>query len=858
MLARELIAQMLKTMDPANLPIHAIRSQLLEELKQNKRFILQAPTGSGKSTQVPQMLADTPFIGEGQIIVLQPRRIAARMLAKRIAYERNERLGEETGYQVRFERHYGPNTRILLVTEGILLRRLLDDPKLTGVSAILFDEFHERHLYGDITLAQAIEVQRKHRPDLYIGVMSATLETNSLKEFLSPCSVLESEGRTFPVEILYNGAGSPREAPPVWERAAKQFNKLAKSYDGDCLIFMPGAYEIRKTIEALSDQPEAKGCAVMALHGELPAEQQDAVLETQNRRKIIVATNVAETSLTIDGIRMVIDSGLARIPSFDPHRGINTILVRQISQASAQQRSGRAGRTAPGVCLRLWGEREHNQRSPQELPEVKRLDLSEILLSLKALGYADLSTFPWFETPDSISLEKAELLLHDLGSLNIDGSLNEVGKKMAAFPLHPRYARMFIEAAEQNCLRPVALIAALSQGRSILLRLNDKRQREKREDLLGADEDTPSDFYMDMRAWQLAASRNFNHGFCREWGIHGQSAKQAAHLMQQFLQLSKSRGLAVEQETNPDETAIRKCLLTGFSDQLAMRMDSTTTRCRLIHNRRGERRRESIVKDPLFISSEIEERNARGEVVVFLGQNTAIEENWLREVFPNDFSDIQETIWDEDQRKVRSLRKKCFRDLVLEERESDMPSTDKAAKILAEEIATGRLNLKNWTEATERWIQRVNFVAQHFPEYEIEPINREDRLIILENICYGAYSYKEIKNREVKDHLEEWLTPEQLPMLDLCAPEHYILPKGSRSRLRYNEDNTVTVSATIQQFYDAPNEIIIGERVKATIELLAPNRRPVQITNNLGTFWDGSYPDIKKELKGRYPKHEWR
>ncbi|MBN2068967.1 MAG: ATP-dependent helicase HrpB [Opitutales bacterium] len=845
-------------MDPATLPIQTLREELRTTLQQSRRFILQAPTGSGKSTQIPQMLADNPEIGSGMIIVLQPRRIAARMLARRIAQERGERLGEGTGYQVRFEKHWGPKTRILLVTEGILLRKLLEDPSLPGVSAVLFDEFHERHLYGDITLAQALQIQKTTRPDLYIGVMSATLETETLQRFMEPCAILQSEGRTFPVDIYYNGAGTPTRPIPVWERAAKQFNKLAASHEGDCLIFMPGAYEIRKTIEALSEQPEARGCAVLALHGELPPEQQDAVLEAQERRKIIVATNVAETSLTIDGIRMVIDSGQARIPSFDPHRGINTILIHNISRASADQRAGRAGRTAPGVCMRLWSEQEHQHRPAQELAEVRRLELSEILLSLKALGYADLATFPWFEAPEALSLQRAENLLHDLGALKANGSLSDIGKTMASFPLHPRYARMLLEAEEHGCVRPVALIAALSQGRDVLMPLNDRRQREKREDLLGTDEHPVCDFFIEMRAWQLAASRSFNTAFCREWGLHAQSARQAGQLMQQFVALAQSRGLKVEESSQTDETDLRRCLLTGFSDQLALQAAQGSSRCYLVHQRKGERRQESVVKAPLFISADIEERNARGEVVVFLGKNTAIERAWLQEIFPEDFSNREETCWDADQRRVVCRKEVTFRDLVLERQETGTPSTDEAARLLGREVMEERLLLKNWTEATERWILRMNFVARHFPEYEIAPLEKEDRLMILEQICYGAVSYKEIKNREVMPHLQDWLTPEQLPLIDLCAPDHYTLPKGHRSRLRYGEDGSVTVSATIQQLYDAPDEIRIADRVPAIIELLAPNRRPVQVTRNLGAFWNGSYPEIRKALKGRYPKHEWR
>src|ERR1051325_777204 len=347
-------------MKALDLPIYELQSSLLGALAEHKRFIVTAPTGSGKSTQVPQMLRDHGTLGDGAVVILQPRRLAARMLASRVAQERGVKLGDEVGYQIRFENITSAATRIRFVTGDVLLRQMLNDPGLGGVSAILFDEFHERHLYGDITLARALQIQESGRPDLVLGVMSATLDLASLEKYLAPSVVLSSQGRIHPVQIAY--LDRPADDFPAWDVAAEELTRLVRSHpEGDALVFMPGAYEISRTVQAMRDALGNK-FVVFPLHGELPSQDQDAAVARYDLRKVVVATNVAETSITIDGVRLVVDSGLARVSRYDPYRGINTLCIEKISRASADQRTGRSGRTAPGYCLRLWTEREHEQR----------------------------------------------------------------------------------------------------------------------------------------------------------------------------------------------------------------------------------------------------------------------------------------------------------------------------------------------------------------------------------------------------------------------------------------------------------------------------------------------------------------
>ncbi len=611
-------------MTPRDLPIYELEDEIVRSLVTRPRLILQAPTGSGKSTQVPQILLDRNLLGEGEVVILQPRRLATRLLARRVASERNGRLGEEVGYQIRFEKVTSRKTRIRFVTEGILLRQLLQDPELRGVAAILFDEFHERHLYGDITLARTLQLQETTRPDLKLVVMSATLESDKLEKYLAPCPILTSSGRMHPVAIEYLTKPVRSENYPISDLAADELERLAAQTEGDVLVFMPGKYEITRTIAALRASRVSDRFVALPLYGELPPAEQDAALAPSGKRKVIVATNVAETSLTIDGVRVVIDSGLARIARYDPRRGINTLFIEKISRASADQRAGRAGRTAPGHCLRLWTESEHLERAAQELPEVKRLDLAEVVLTLKASGIEDVAGFRWLEPPDPKALENAEQLLTDLGAIS-EGKLTSLGGRMLAFPVHPRYARMLLAAEAQNCVRGIALIAALTQGRNLLRRAEGKQMRDEREDFLGGEDE--SDLFILLRAFRFAEKNNFDPRRCARLGVNAGAAREAGQLWEQFLSIAKAEGLDIE-EREAEPGAIARCVLAGFPDQVAVRLDEGTLRCALVHNRRGVLARESVVhRARLLTASEIREiESSDGERQVLLTLATAIKD----------------------------------------------------------------------------------------------------------------------------------------------------------------------------------------------------------------------------------------
>ncbi|MGH7976786.1 MAG: ATP-dependent helicase HrpB [Limisphaerales bacterium] len=841
------------------LPIYEIESEIISRLKSDRRLILSAPTGSGKSTQVPQMLLRHDFLRAGQVVILQPRRLATRLLAARVAQELGVKLGDEVGYQIRFENVTSAKTKIRFVTEGVLLRQMIDDPKLRGISVLIFDEFHERHLYGDITLARSLDLQEQFRPDLNFVVMSATLNAGELENYLKPCATLSSEGRVYAVEIEYSAQPNYNDKRPVWEQAADAFsNYVSNGGEGDILIFMPGGFEISQTIETIRNVPESKGFILLPLHGELEPKLQDAAVARYEKRKVVVATNVAETSLTIDGVRLVIDSGLARIARYDANRGINTLLIEKISQSSADQRAGRAGRTAPGVCMRLWSREEHSHRAPQELPEIRRLDLAEVVLTLKAAGVDDLRKFRWLEKPDEISLTHAEELLHDLGALGKNNSITPVGRKMLAFPLHPRYSRMLLAAQEYNCVYQAVLVAALTQGRDLLLRNVDKATNELREDLLG--ERASSDFWILMRAWNYAAKNQFHMDACRKLGIHAVTARQVGPLLEQFLRIAEKEGLDAQPREVKDE-ALQKCILIGFSDRVARRIDSGTLRCELVHNRRGVLARESVVgKNELFVVAEIREVEMRGkEVNTILSLATAIEADWLRELFPDDLESDLRVQFDSTQKKVVAAELLKFRGLALSAKRIEPPPADAAAKILVEEILAERLPLPNWDHSVEQWLARLNFLCANCPELQLPPFLDDDKKSVVEQLCHGAVSYKEIKEREVKPIVMSWLSQSQRELLDKHAPERLSLPNGRTPKVNYENGKSPFISLRIQELYDVNQtpKIALG-KMPVTVHILTPGMKPIQVTQDLTNFWREHYPKIKSELARKYPKHFWR
>lgn len=842
-----------------NLPIGEIEDEFVDAYREGNRIILSAPTGSGKSTQVPQILLKKGLSNGGELLVLQPRRIAARALARRVAYELGERMGDRIGYQIRNETVVSKNTVVRFVTEGILLRKFINDPVLSRVSGIVFDEFHERSLHADMALARALKLQKETRPELRIVVMSATLDSKSLETYLSPCRTVVSEGRVFPVDISYIKEKAGGAKLPVWEMAAKQVGESVSKMDGGhALVFMPGAYEIGRTIKALGQRLSASEFKLLPLHSELGTADQDAVLDASDRRKIIVSTNVAETSLTIDDVRLVVDSGQARVARYDPARGLNTLWIEKISHASARQRSGRAGRTGPGQCIRLWSERDHSQRAEFDEPEIQRMDLSESLLALLATGIDSLDTFEWFERPSHERMSEAKELLSMLGAIDEEGRMSSAGSRMAEFPLHPRYGAMMLAADRYDCVEDAALAAAIAQSQGIFLRKADNEVSKRRDALIP--DTLYSDLLLQIRAWKAAKANRYDLSFCREMGIHGRSARQVEQVASQILDCAKYADIACRQLSEVPESNIIKSVLAGFPDRVCRRLDRGTLRCEMAGQLRGSLARESKARDAsLLVACEITEiGHQRGDVTIVFGLCSEIREEWLKELFPKEFDSGKETVFDEKKKRVVERIFTRYRDLDIECKENLDVSLEKAALALSKLVKNGKAKLEKWDASVESYLAKIGLLASCFPEYEIEPLSEEARSLLVEQCCFGARSLRDLKKQEVLSVLKSWFGTEIDQLVRTHTPDRLPLDNGRFARMRYTEEGAI-LSAKIQELYDlVETPSICQGRCLPRIEILAPNMRPVQLTDSLPEFWDTSYANIKKELKGRYPKHEWR
>lgn len=851
-----------------DLPVNKLRAPLLAAIKSSGRLLLRAPTGSGKSTCVPPMLLDGAGI-EGLIVVVQPRRIAARMLARRVAQLRGGRPGGEVGHVVRFESCMGKETRIVYLTDGVLQRWLQDDRQLSEVGAVVFDEFHERRVASDVALARCLDLQEGGRPDLKLIVMSATLEVQGLKDYLQPCEVLEAEGRSFPVEVSYRGAvahagaRSPRslgasQRLPVWEQVAQAVAENIQRGDvGHLLIFLPGVHEIRRSIELIERAPWSRGWDVLPLYSGLAPKLQDAAVDSKpgGRPRIIVSTNVAETSLTIDGVRTVIDAGLARVSRYDAVRGIDTLMVEKISRASADQRMGRAGRTAPGRCVRLWSEADQGQRAGFDLPEIKRLDLVEVILPLKSSGVDLISQFRWLDQPDSKAVEVAEKLLLHLGALDELGMITADGKLMASLPLHPRYARMLLVAEKEGCVAEAGFIAAAVQGEGVFARGRDRRARED-----FTDASDGSDFEAEWRAFQLARDLNYDPHRCGQNGILARGAREVGKSLQLLERVASRKGLKWNKVNfDAHRAALGRVMLASFSDRLAVRMGEATLACRLVGGRRGKIDSHSAAKEAeAFVATEITEVEGK-EVVVYLNRCAAVSLDDLRGLFAEDFHQYEGACYDPVSRRVNLRREVCFRGLVLESKEGGDPPLADAAQLLAERVVAGELKMKCWDLEVERWIARLISLSQWMPEMELPGFDEDDKLMVLEEVCQGAKSYKEIKNRGVMPVLGKWLSAGQKQVLDAYAPLEVVLSNGRKAKVKYSIDGPPSIALKMQLLYDV-NELpeIAQGKVKLVVQLLAPNQRPWQVTDDLKGFWQRGYPQMKKDLAGRYPRHEWR
>ena len=909
-----------------SLPIWQIHEPIVRALTEGNRLVLVAPTGSGKTTQVPQMLLEAGLAGPAssllpsgarRIVVLQPRRVAARTVAARVAWERGRRLGEEVGYQIRFDDQTGLGTRICFVTEGILLRWLQDDPALNQVGVILFDEFHERNLLSDVALALAKRLQRTTRPDLKLAVMSATLEAAPVAAYLEDCPVLISEGQAWPVETRF--LAQPEERP-ITDQAAEAVETIVASGEpGDVLVFMPGMAEINATLRALSSTRIREPLALLPLHGDLPPEEQDRAFAAHSRRKIVVATNVAETSVTIDGIRHVVDSGLARIARYEAERGIHTLTIEPISRASADQRQGRAGRTAPGICYRLWTQSAHLDRPERNTPEIQRSDLAEVVLLLHSLGIRRASEFDWLDRPDPQAMERAEKLLVTLGALSCapaqrppalaspaagatavarppaatpiswqsgSSDLTAVGRQMLRLPMHPRYSRMLIEAARSGCVRAAALCAALVSGRDLLIRLgrDDSHIAEARA-LFEAN--TQSDFFTLMRAYEFARDHGFNLEACRRHGVHAQTARQVDQTFDQILRIAEQQGLeprvasasapasnspdlhssaesAVHESPAGDEALLR-CLLAGFADQLCRRRDTGTLECELTEGRTGTLMRESVVTAPLFVAAIIREISGHGaRPLTLLGLATAVKHEWVEAIFPTLITTRIEHLYDRTHKRVAAIKLARFQDLVIQQAHQPILEPAAAGRCLAQAYQQGWFELPWFDHALKQFVARVNLVCTALPELDLPPLDADGITSCLARAFAGLSHAKDAQAVRLESTFEQHLGKEQLAWLDELAPRSYGWPDGRPRKLTYFDrgPNTNGPSAELQvklhECFNLERHPRLCEgRVPVKLWLCAPDGKRLEPTLDWPAFRASQYPKIRRTLTQKHPGIAW-
>jgi ATP-dependent helicase HrpB len=885
------------------LPIWRLHADLIRTLTEGNQLVLVAATGSGKTTQVPQMILDAGLVPEGQqIVVLQPRRVAARTVATRVAWERQVRLGAEVGYQVRFEDRIGDATRIAFVTEGILLRWIQDDPRLSQIGVLIFDEFHERNLLSDVALALAKRLQATERPDLRLVVMSATLEAEPVARYLAasvsvPASVTEqgvsdlppggiapasapilvSEGRTFPVEMQWLDYGDSR---PVHELAADKVERIVEAgWEGDILVFMPGKGEIQAALGALAAARLGERVSLIPLHGELGPDDQDRAFQPSPLRKIVVSTNVAETSVTIDGIRHVVDGGLARMARYDAERGIQTLMVEEISRASADQRAGRAGRTAPGTCWRLWTESGHLNRPARNTPEIQRADLAEVVLLLHSLGVRQAATFDWLDAPDKAAVLRAERLLHILGALeeghgakSSGSDLTPVGRQMLRLPMHPRFARLLVEASRRGCVPAACLCAALVSGRDLLMRVNREApsSADARELFEGS---TQSDFHTLLRAHQYARNAHFSLEACRRHGIHAQTARQVEDTFQQLVRIAEREKMMTRDSgaasAEAGDEGLLKSLCAGFVDQVCVRKDSGSLDCLLTEGRTGSLMRESVVQQAeLMVVGSIREVSGRsGGVLTLLGLATAVKSEWLRELFPQHFHTSVDHVFDRLHKRVSPVRRICFLDLVVateHQRESD---PELSGRCLAEAFARGGFDLPQLDHELKQFIARVNLIARALPQLEFPAFDGAALVAALDRAFRGLTLVKQAQVASLKEAFRAHLAPEQIAWLDELMPVHLPWLEGRRLKLTYVEPDPEAEADEISgpeaqvkltECFQLKTHPTVGEdAIPIRLALQAPDGKRLEVVSNFPRWREVSYPKLRAQIRTKYPGFVW-
>lgn len=865
------------------LPIDMLLPEIVAALRRTPNLVIEAPPGAGKTTRVPAALLDAAVAAGREVWVLEPRRLAARMAARRVAAERNERVGETIGYQVRFDEVAGARTRLRFVTEGVLTRRLLSDPQLARVGVVVLDEFHERHLQTDLALALLRHLQRTTRPDLHLVAMSATLDAAPVARYLDDCPIVRSEGRRFEVEVEHLARPDERLLGEQVEAAVRRL--LAEGADGDILVFLPGAAEIRRAQEACAAVAAQADVLLLPLHGELPAADQDRAVRRAAQRKIILSTNVAETSITIDGVAAVVDSGLARVAAHSPWSGLPRLNVSRISRASAAQRAGRAGRTREGRCLRLYTAQDFAARPAYEAPEISRLDLAESALELHAAGVADLTKFDWFEAPPAAALAAAESLLHRLGAVAA-GCVTPRGRRMLRLPLHPRLARVVVEAESRGVGRDGCTIAALISERDIRAdsRITLDARGRRPSTAAGVSTSSTSDLLVLLDLFTEAARVGFAPERLGAMNLDA-GAVRTVERVRRALHSSVGGGKKDETLSQADEAELLISVLAGYPDRVARRRAPARAadgahreQLLLAVGGAATLAPESVVSQAEFlVAIDAEERRASGATAVpasnagrtkqraagtIVRLASAIEPDWLFDLFTDWVSETVEAEWNAAGERVETIRRLMYEGLVLDESRTNETGTEEVTETLRNAALDAGWRTFIEPEVVERFLSRVGFMARTFPEAGFPLPGESEVRDALAHLCQGRRSFAELRAAAraggLLDALRRTLSPEQSRQLAVMAPERLALARGRQVRVNYEPQQPPWAASRLQDFFEMKTgPTVAGGRVAVVLHLLAPNQRPVQVTADLAGFWERHYPQVRRELGRRYPRHAW-
>lgn len=809
-------------------PISPLLPQIRDSLLRHPRLVLEAPPGAGKTTQVPLALLDAPWRGDGRILMLEPRRVAARSAASFMARQLGEDVGETVGYRIRFENRTSARTRVEVVTEGILTRMIQDDPLLDGVAAILFDEFHERHLAGDLGLALALDVQSQLRADLRIVVMSATLDGERLARFLD-APRLSSEGRSFPVEIAHF---PPRRDESLEPQARRAVEQALATHPGDVLVFLPGQREIARVQAALEGVLDP-AVQVLPLHGELPLEQQTRVLQADpdGHRRVVLATNVAESSVTLPGVRVVVDAGLAREPAYDPNSGFSRLEVATISQASADQRAGRAGRVAAGWAYRLWPQSQRLEA--QRRAEIGQVELAGLALELAAWG-SDALRF--VDTPPPGPLAAARELLQRLGALGAGGTVTELGRRMLALGTHPRLAAMLLQAKGARAQALACDLAALVEARDPLRQGGDALAAR----------------------WRALAA--FRRGRAPADANRGGLAAIDAAAKQWRRRLRCDAAPPEDIEAHE----LGDLLAHAFPDRIAARHPTDPLRYLLANGRSARLFDNSDLRgEPWLVASELRFEARDGLVL----RAAPVDESWLRRAFPECFVQEDTVRWDAARRALVALRETRFDRIVLDSRSAGSVDPAHAAAALTDAVRELGMEALPWTEGLRQWQARAQSLRHWMPELDLPDYGDAALLATLDDWLKPAFAGKRrldaLSEEELGEALKSPLPWAQRQLVDRHAPSRITVPSGMERRIEYaldHEDAPLppVLAVKLQELFglaDTPR--VADGRVPLTLHLLSPGGRPLQVTQDLRSFWSNTYPEVRKEMKGRYPKHPW-